>query len=69
MTDTHFAQIEKDNLLIGIDFGCEDDGMAIETITSFQYGVINIVSSNIIGRAKDFRSQEKRDQYLKRYKE
>lgn len=54
-------------LFIGVDFGHGKD-FAVETIIQRQAdGGIKILASNIIGRAEDYKSEDKREQKCKEY--
>lgn len=65
--DRDFIQIfPRKDLCVGIDFRTHSD-FAVETIMEKSNGSVRIISSNIIGRASDFNTKEKRNKYLKRY--
>lgn len=54
-------------LFIGVDFGFGND-FAVETqIQKQSDGSLKILSSNIIGRAEDYKNEEKREQKCKEY--
>lgn len=68
MVSTNFYQMKKGDFVIGVDFGSGQD-FSTEVQTTVKEGKITIISSCIIGRAQDFVTKEKREQYLKRYKQ
>lgn len=54
-------------LFIGVDFGFGKD-LAVETQMQKQPdGSLKILSSNIIGRAEDYKNEEKRERKCKEY--
>lgn len=63
-----FRQFTNDKgLFIGVDFGFGKD-FAVETQIQKQAdGSLKILSSNIIGRAEDYKNEEKREQKCKEY--
>lgn len=59
---THIRKQGK--YIVGTDFGFGDD-MAVENvITKDKDGKITVVSSKIIGKTKDFDSEDKRNNYF-----
>lgn len=61
---THIRKQGK--YIIGTDFGFGDDIAVEQVMTKDKDGKITVVSSKIIGKAKDFDSESKRDSYLKK---
>lgn len=55
--------------IIGTDFGFGDDIAVEHVMTKDKDGKIMVVSSKIIGKAKDFDSEDKRNIYFKNRKE
>lgn len=56
--------IEKHgDIIVSVDFGCKND-MAVETVFRKDKTGLTILSQNIIGRAEDFNTEEKRNNYL-----
>lgn len=52
--------------IVGTDFGFGNDIAVEHVMTKNKDGKIIVVSSKIIGKAKDFDSESKRDSYLKK---
>lgn len=61
---THIRKQGK--YIVGTDFGFGNDIAVEHVMTKNKDGKIIVVSSKIIGKAKDFDSESKRDSYLKR---
>ena len=56
--------IEKHgDIIVSVDLGCKND-MAVETVFRKDKMGLTILSQNIIGRAEDFNTEEKRNNYL-----
>ena len=53
----------RDNVIISVDFGHKND-IAVETVFRKDKGELIILSQEIIGCAKDFDIEEKRNDYL-----
>lgn len=53
----------RDNVIISVDFGHKND-MSVETVFRIDKGGSIILSQKIIGCAKDFDTEEKRNDYL-----
>lgn len=53
----------RDNVIISVDFGHKND-IAVETVFRKDKGGLIILSQKIIGCAKDFDTEEKRNDYL-----
>ena len=53
----------RDNVIISVDFGHKND-IAVETVFRKDKGELIILSQKIIGCAKDFDIEEKRNDYL-----
>lgn len=68
MRDKDFVELSpREGVYIGIDFGSGDDISVESTAAKQPDGSIKIMSVDIIGRASQFSTEEKRNQYLKRY--
>lgn len=53
----------NENIIIAVDFGTKND-VAIETTGIIKNGVLFIKESKVIGKAKDFIKEEKRNAHI-----
>lgn len=60
----NFLIPKSDNIVIGIDFGQGED-ISVKTVFRIEEGRLGkILSSEVIGKAKDFDTEEKIDKYI-----
>lgn len=67
-TKTFFQTDNETRIILGVDFGYKND-VAVETTVKRENGRFIIVSSKIIGKAKDFDTDEKREEFFKKVDE
>lgn len=60
---TQFLFMVIENVIISVDFGHKND-MSVETVFRIDKSRLIILSQKIIGCAKDFDTEEKRNDYL-----
>ena len=60
---TQFLFTVIENVIISVDFGHKND-MSVETVFRIDKSRLIILSQKIIGCAKDFDTEEKRNDYL-----
>lgn len=62
----NFIIPKPDNILIGIDFGKGDDVAVKIVYKRLNNGLFMVLSREVIGKAKDYDTEEKINQYIKK---
>lgn len=62
----NFIIPKPDNIIIGIDFGQGDDVAVKNVYKRLNNGLFMVLSQEVIGKAKDFDTEEKINQYIEK---